>query len=103
MFETLITKLKGATRLWPCLLLAIITTAAVGVVYPQQIGLLIWSLTKIFWAVYLAYWLDRWVFWYARPGDYTCHSAKGLDSISLLMLRRAILMAAIAIAVGLGV
>lgn len=103
MFQTLITKLKGATRLWPCLLLAIVTTTAVGVVYPQQVGLLLWSLTKVFWAVYLAYWLDRWVFWYARPGSFTASGTQNLYALALMMLRRALLMAAIAIAVGLGV
>ena len=98
MFQTLFEKLKGATRLWPCLLLAIVTTTAVGAVYPQQVGLLLWSLTKVFWAIYLAYWLDRWVFWYARPGDWS-----GTNFLPMLMLRRVVLMAAVAIAVGLGV
>ncbi|WP_110678752.1 MULTISPECIES: putative holin [Salinicola] len=103
MFQTLFEKLKGATRLWPCLLLAIVTTTAVGAVYPQQVGLLLWSLTKVFWAIYLAYWLDRWVFWYARPGDYQSRSTAGNSLITYMMLRRVILMAAVAIAVGLGV
>ncbi|GHB24269.1 putative holin [Salinicola rhizosphaerae] len=103
MFQTFLTKLKGSLRLWPCLLLAIVTTTAVGVVYPQQVGLLLWSLTKVFWAVYLAYWLDRWVFWYARPGAYKASGTAGLTSLAMMMLRRALLMAAIAIAVGLGV
>lgn len=103
LLDTFITKLKGATRLWPCLLLAIVTTTAVGVVYPQQVGLLLWSLTKVFWAIYLAYWLDRWVFWYARPGDWTDTHTAGNGLLPMLMLRRVILMAAVAIAVGLGV
>ncbi|WIX34941.1 putative holin [Salinicola sp. JS01] len=115
MFDTLLTKLKGSLRLWPCLLLAIVTTTAVGLAYPQQVGLLVWSLTKIFWALYITYWLDRWVFHYARPHrlfessqSYNQQRIWGAErhmreQASLATIRRAILMAAVAIAVGLGV
>ncbi|TVU88294.1 putative holin [Vreelandella titanicae] len=87
-------------RIGPWLILALITSIAVGLLYPHQLGVLLWSLTKLCWGAYLGYWIDRSIFPYARPGDLL-----GLptSSVALLMLRRAIIIAAAILALGLGV
>lgn len=90
-------------RIGPWLILALITTVAVGFLYPHQLGVLLWSLTKLCWGAYLGYWIDRSIFPYARPGDYQCSNGSGLSAIALLMLRRAIIIAAAVLALGLGV
>lgn len=90
-------------RIGPWLMLALITSAVVGWLYPHQLGLLLWSLTKLCWGAYLGYWIDRSLFPYARPGSYSAHNAAGFSALGLLMLRRAIIIAAALLALGLGV
>lgn len=90
-------------RIGPWLILAIITTFVVSVLYPHQLGVLLWSLTKLCWGAYLGYWIDRSIFPYARPGDYQCSNSNGFSAIALLMIRRAIIIAAAVLALGLGV
>ncbi|ACL72732.1 MAG: putative holin [Billgrantia sp.] len=94
--ETLLDKL----RVGPWLIAALIMAAVVGWLYPHQLGVLLWSLTKLSFGAYLGYWIDRTIFPYARPGDFLQLHVK---SVSLLMLRRAIIIAAVIIALGLGV
>lgn len=90
-------------RIGPWLILAIITTIGVGLLYPHQLGVLLWSLTKLCWGAYLGYWIDRSIFPYARPGSFTFDGPGGMSAIALLMLRRAIIIAAAVLALGLGV
>nr|WP_255200387.1 putative holin [Halomonas titanicae] len=90
-------------RIGPWLILALITTIGVALLYPHQLGVLLWSLTKLCWGAYLGYWIDRSIFPYARPGDFQCSNGNGLSAIALLMLRRAIIIAAAILALGLGV
>ncbi|MGP9798169.1 putative holin [Halomonas sp. 86] len=94
--QTLLDKL----RIGPWLILAIITSIAVGFLYPHQLGVLLWSLTKLCWGAYLGYWIDRSMFPYARPGNLLALSA---SSLGLFMLRRTIIIAATILALGLGV
>lgn len=94
--ETLLDKL----RLGPWLIAALLMAGVVGWLYPHQLGVLLWSLTKLSFGAYLGYWIDRTIFPYARPGD---HLAAPVKSVALLMLRRAIIIAAAIVALGLGV
>lgn len=98
-----IRSLLDKLRIGPWLILALITSIAVGFLYPHQLGVLLWSLTKLCWGAYLGYWIDRSIFFYARPGSFTGSDAHGLSAIALLMLRRAIIIAAAVLALGLGV
>jgi len=93
-------KLLDKLRIGPWLILALITTVGVGFLYPHQLGVLLWSLTKLCWGAYLGYWIDRSIFPYARPGNLLGPPA---SSLGLFMLRRAIIIAAALLALGLGV
>nr|WP_284047109.1 putative holin [Halomonas llamarensis] len=91
-------------RIGPWLILAIITTIGVGFLYPHQLGVLLWSLTKLCWGAYLGYWIDRSIFPYARPDRFSPdNDPSGRSLWELLMLRRAIIIAAAVLALGLGV
>lgn len=96
--QTLLDKL----RIGPWLILAIITSIAVGFLYPHQLGVLLWSLTKLCWGAYLGYWIDRSMFPYARPGAWVDSDAER-PLLPLFMLRRVIIIAAAILALGLGV
>ena len=102
-------------RVWPWLLGALLTTAIVGLIAPHQLGVLVWSLSKLSLGAYLGYWIDRSVFNYGRPGDLCAHGRRAEESLRWTvakdawlnfrsaMLRRAIVMAAAILALGLGV
>ncbi|MAP35692.1 MAG: hypothetical protein CME75_07970 [Halomonas sp.] len=91
-------------RIGPWLILAIITTVVVGVLYPHQLGVLLWSLTKLCWGAYLGYWIDRSIFPYARPDGFNPdRDPKERTLWELLMLRRALIIAGAILALGLGV
>ncbi|WP_328184652.1 putative holin [Marinobacter sp. OP 3.4] len=90
-------------RAGPWLIVTIVMAAVVGFLYPHQLGVLLWSLTKLSAGAYLGYWIDRSIFYYGRPGD-ICH--KDIDTALLIigsMMRRALIMAAAILALGLGV
>lgn len=105
-------------RLGPWLVAALIMAAIVGVLYPHQLGVLLWSLTKLSFGAYLGYWIDRSLFPYARPHELFSKAAHVSGTIreesalsasrlrreaSLATLRRAVIIAAALIALGLGV
>jgi len=111
MFAKLIDKLRAL----PWLVLALIATAVVFVLAPQQIGVLVWSLSKLCLGAYLGYWIDRTIYPYARPHD-LFSAASSLDArrlrngarhmrqqAAIATLRRAAVMAAAILALGLGV
>lgn len=90
-------------RAGPWLIFTIVMAAIVGFLYPHQLGVLLWSLTKLSAGAYLGYWIDRTIFYYGRPGDI---AHKDLDTALLIigcMIRRALIMAAAITALGLGV
>lgn len=91
------TKLIDKLRAWPWLVAALITTLIVGLLAPHQLGLLAWSLSKLSLGAYLGYWVDRSLFPYARPD----RMVEGMPDLA--MLRRALIVAACVIALGLGV
>lgn len=111
MIATLLDKFRA----FPWLLLALFATAAVGHFAPYQLGVLVWSLSKLCLGAYLGYWVDRTIFHYARPHDFY-HIASRLDAqgprngarhmrqqAGLASLRRVGVMAAAILALGLGV
>lgn len=90
-------------RAGPWLIFTIVMAAIVGFLYPHQLGVLLWSLTKLSAGAYLGYWIDRTIFYYGRPGDI---AHEDLDTALLIigcMIRRALIMAAAITALGLGV
>ncbi|UXF57473.1 holin [Chromohalobacter phage YPCBV-1] len=111
MFAKLFDKLRAL----PWLLLALIATAVVGWLAPHQLGVLIWSLSKLAFGAYLGYWIDRTIYPYARPHDLfgmaNRLASRELNNgarhmrhqASLATLRRAAIMAAAIMALGLGV
>jgi len=90
-------QIRHMLRACPWLLAAIATTIGVAVVAPFQLGVLLWSLSKVCLGAYLGYWLDRSFFPYARP-----HEQTGPE-LQLAGLRRAVIAGAIIVALGLGV
>ena len=84
-------------RLAPWLALALLTAAIVGIVAPQQLGVLCWSLTKLSLGAYLGYYIHRSLERGLRPHELT----GALRDAALL--RRAIVVGAAIVAVGLGV
>lgn len=111
MFAALIDKLRAL----PWLLLALIATAVVALLAPYQLGVLVWSMSKLAFGAYLGYWIDRTIYPYARPHDLFLLANKAAlrDHVdaerhlrlqaSLATLRRAAVMAAAIVALGLGV
>ena len=87
------------------LVAAIVLAAIVGLLHPHQIGVLLWSLLKLAAGAYLGYWIDRSIFYYARPGevDVSHPNSATAHLLSACMVRRALIMAAAIIALGLGV
>jgi len=101
MLRAIADKFRGG----PWLIGALIMVAAIGWLHPYQLGVLLWSLTKLSLGAYLGYWIDRTIFFYARPGSLDWRQA-GPHTAWLLagcMLRRAVIMAAAILALGLGV
>lgn len=98
---TLFDKLRAG----PWLVGALATAVVVAFIAPHQIGVLVWSLTKLAFGAYLGYWIDRSIFYYARPGEVDVREARQHTAVllSACMLRRALIMAAAILALGLGV
>lgn len=93
-------------RMMPWLLAALVCTVVVGIIAPHQLAVLAWSLSKLCLGAYLGYWIDRSVFYYARPGSIrvpTVNSPPMAIVVAASMLRRALIMAAAILALGLGV
>ncbi|GEK71577.1 MULTISPECIES: putative holin [Halomonas] len=97
--------LRDKFRVGPWLVAALIMATIVGLLYPHQLGVLLWSLTKLSLGAYLGYWIDRTLFPYARPHRFS--NSSNIDNtarcFTVSMLRRAIIIAAALIALGLGV
>lgn len=105
-----------ALRLSPWLFATLIMALAIFFLYPHQLGVLLWSLTKLSAGAYLGYWIDRSLFPYARPHQFFS-LASLLESqdvskkagsqmrwqASMASLRRAIIIMAAILALGLGV
>jgi len=105
-------------RLLVCLLLAVALAAVVALISPQQVPVAAYKLALVTMGGYLGYWLDRWVFPYARPDGYLCRNwqgeqpgkadaadyavAPGYEQVfAAAMIRRALIMLAVILAVGM--
>jgi len=85
-------------RASPWLIFALLATVYVAWKAPQQIGVLIWSLSKVSLGAYLGYWIDRSLFIGGRPHEQPTETLRCYS-----WLRRAIIIAAVIIGLGLGV
>ena len=101
----MISHLADKFRAGGWLIAAVVLAALVGFLHPHQLGVLLWSLLKLAAGAYLGYWVDRSIFYYARPGDLSVNqpNVAAAYMIAACMLRRALIMAAAIVALGLGV
>lgn len=100
----MISHVTDKLRIWPWLFLALVFTCIIAFVAPYQIGVLVWSLSKLSLGAYLGYWIDRSVFHYCRPHAFIEHRpAVQPEVLTASMIRRAIIIAASILALGLGV
>ena len=112
--------LKFIPRMFVCFLLAIVTLAFVVWVSPQQGPVIVYKIALVLLAGVAGYWLDRWVFPYARPEGYLKREWRSHDvfwpddkadfevvnehmqAFAASMIRRALIIAGAMLAVGLG-
>lgn len=110
---------RSIPRMTGWLLLAVILVAVIAMVSPQQLPVVAYKLSLISLAVVAAYWLDRSLYPYARPDSYLeTNWRDGTDepmfdadfrivpgyerAFCAAMLRRAIIVGAVVLAVALG-
>lgn len=109
-------------RLSVWLIISVLLLAVIALLYPQQLGVSLYKLSLVSMAGVIGYWLDRSLFPYARPDGYLAHTPEnrhnphqgdheGADYrvnagyhvvFAATMLRRAIIVAAAMLAIGLG-
>lgn len=77
---------------------ALAMAVVVAFVAPHQLYVLTWSLAKLGLAAFLGYWMDRTLFPHGRPAEQTDNNLR-----QAAWLRRAIIIAASVVALGLGV
>ncbi|MHA6913017.1 putative holin [Ralstonia pseudosolanacearum] len=111
--------IKRFPRMVGWLVAAVLLTAAIAAISPQQLPVALYKLSLISLAAVVAYWLDRGLFPYARPDAYLRrdwrHGTNELDDeadyqivsgyeqiFAAAMLRRAAIVAGIVIGVALG-
>lgn len=111
---------KFIPRMFVCFVLALSALALVAWISPQQGPVVVYKLTLVLLAGYLGYWLDRWVFPYARPEGYLKREWRShgvfwpddqadfevvsghMQAFAASMIRRALIIAGAMLAVGLG-
>ncbi|MCV2359650.1 putative holin [Paucibacter sp. TC2R-5] len=82
------------------LVVALLLLVAVWAIAPQQLPVTLYKLTLVTIAAVAGYWLDRGLFPYARPDKVA--RCMGDAVIAAAMLRRAVIVAAAMLAMGLG-
>lgn len=85
-------------RLWGWALITAVLLLAVWALAPQQAAVTLYKVSLVTLAAVVGYWLDRSMFPYGRPDDL----ADDPDAFGAAMLRRAIVVAAAMVAMGLG-
>jgi hypothetical protein len=87
-----------------CAVFAALLFGLVWVLSPQQAPVIAYKLALIHLAAFAAYWIDRWAFPYARPDAFmTSRTTFASRSVfAAAQIRRAIIIAAAMLAVGLG-
>jgi hypothetical protein len=86
-------------RAWPLAAVGAFLVLVVLLADLARVDVLIWGLTKVAVLAYAGYWIDRWLFPYARPHDhwFALGAAEHAlpDEITVLpQIRRAIIIAA---------
>ena len=107
-------------RLLLCSMAAVLLVGALFFVSPAQLPVMLYKSSLALLAGYVGYWLDRWLFPYARPDGYLAqewrkHDADfpadaadyavvpGYESIfAAALLRRALIVLGVMLAVGVG-
>lgn len=89
--------LRDRLRATPWLVATLLCVLVVAVIAPHQVGVLVWSLTKVTAGAYAGYWIDRSIFPYARPDRVPPAQAP------IAWLRRAIVMGSVIIGLASGV
>ncbi|ECA8970980.1 hypothetical protein ETB55_11580 [Salmonella enterica subsp. enterica serovar Omuna] len=88
-------------RLSGWLVASVVLFALIALISPQQLPVVIYKLSLISLAAVLGYWLDRSLFPYARPNWFqTDHNERMVFAAA--MLRRAVIVAAVCLAVAMG-
>lgn len=112
-FTSLIADVQ-TTRLRGWLVAAVLLLLIIALVSPQQLPVVVYKLSLISLAAVLGYWLDRSLFPKARPGQYLKHDERlmaegrwpvqtGLHLVfSAALIRRALIVAAVCLAVAMG-
>ena len=102
------------TRLRGWLVAAVLLLLIIALVSPQQLPVVVYKLSLISLAAVLGYWLDRSLFPKARPGQYLKHDERLMAEgrwpvqtelhlvFAAALLRRALIVAAVCLAVAMG-
>lgn len=91
-------RLHSPRMLW-CALVTVALMILLWFMSPQQLPVIAYKLTLILLAAFVAYWVDRWLFPYARPDS---SLPQGAIVYAAAQVRRAIIVAAAMLAVGMG-
>lgn len=86
-------------RAWPWLAIALFFIVLVFLIAPYQIGVLVWSLSKVALGAYLGYWIHRSL----NMDSIRPHLMEPGPEKNAVLLNRAIIIAATILALGLGV
>jgi len=78
--------------------IALVLSLAIAIVAPHQIGVTVYKLSLVSLAAVAGYWIDRSLFYYARPDDLSLSQTE----TAAAYLRRAIVVGACIIGVSLG-
>lgn len=78
---------------------ALLSLSIVYAVAPQQLPIVLLKLSEVSLGAYVGYWIDRNIFYYARPHQFL--NTLRYDVFPLAMLRRAIIVAATMVAFAL--
>ena len=101
-------------RLAGWLIATVLLLAVIGLIYPHQLPVSLYKLSLVTMAGVAGYWLDRSLFPKARPGQYLKHDDRlmadgrfpvqtGLHLVfSAALIRRALIVAAVCLAVATG-
>ena len=96
-------KTRRLPRFWICTVIAIALLAALAVVAPHQLPVVLYKCGLVTLGAVLGYWIDRNLFPYSRPHEATCVDRAGAHwARSMAMLRRAIVVLACVLGLTLG-
>lgn len=90
---------KEIRRMATWLVVTLILFIIIAVLAPQQIGVTLYKLSLLTMAAWVGYWIDRALFPYARPHIFI--QGQNPSWFTLTMIRRAIIVAAAMLAMGL--